>query len=122
MQVKSFVDFYFISLVPITKNYPPKFQAISAGSDGTIRLWSLGQQQCVHTFRIHSDSIWTLIANDSFTTMYSAGRDKTVWATDLSNVEYSAMVCQESSSVLKVSLGCYYVHRNEDINKFILSP
>lgn len=77
-------------------------QALSGGSDGTLRLWSLGQQQCVHTFRIHSDSVWALAVNESFTTVYSAGRDKTVWATDLTNFDYSAIVCQESAPVLKV--------------------
>ena len=77
-------------------------QALSGGSDGTLRLWSLGQQQCVHTFRIHSDSVWALAVNESFTTVYSAGRDKTVWATDLTDFDYSAIVCQESAPVLKV--------------------
>ena len=83
-------------------------QCISGGSDGTIRIWSLGQQQCIHTIRTHADSVWSLAVNDSFSTLYSAGRDKFVWATDLSNTDYSAIVCQETAPILKVGdvLGC----------------
>lgn len=36
-------------------------QCLSGSSDGTIKLWSLGQQQCVHTFRIHSEGVWALL-------------------------------------------------------------
>ena len=36
------------------------FQCLSGSSDGTIRLWSLGQQRCVATFRIHDEGVWAL--------------------------------------------------------------
>lgn len=35
-------------------------QCISGSSDGTIKLWSLGQQRCIHTFRIHEEGVWAL--------------------------------------------------------------
>lgn len=35
-------------------------QCLSAGSDGTVRLWSLGQQRCISTMRIHDEGVWTL--------------------------------------------------------------
>lgn len=36
-------------------------QCLSGSSDGTIKLWSLGQQQCVQTFRIHTEGVWALL-------------------------------------------------------------
>lgn len=35
-------------------------QCLSASSDGTVRLWSLGQQRCITTMRIHDEGVWTL--------------------------------------------------------------
>ena len=35
-------------------------QCLSASSDGTVRLWSLGQQRCISTMRIHDEGVWTL--------------------------------------------------------------
>lgn len=36
-------------------------QCLSASSDGTIKLWSLGQQQCVQTYRVHTEGVWALL-------------------------------------------------------------
>lgn len=38
-------------------------QVISGSSDGTIKLWSLGQQRCVKTIRVHEEGIWALQVN-----------------------------------------------------------
>ena len=35
-------------------------QCLSASSDGTVRLWSLGQQRCISTMRMHDEGVWTL--------------------------------------------------------------
>lgn len=35
-------------------------QCLSGSSDGTIKLWSLGQQQCIQTLRIHKEGVWAL--------------------------------------------------------------
>lgn len=35
-------------------------QCLSGSSDGMIRLWSLGQQRCVATFRVHDEGVWAL--------------------------------------------------------------
>jgi hypothetical protein len=40
--------------------------------------------------------------NESFTTVYSGGRDRRVWATDLRNVESRTLICEEQAPVLKV--------------------
>ncbi|XP_052718579.1 WD repeat-containing protein 48-like [Crassostrea angulata] len=79
-------------------------QCLSGSSDGTIRLWSLGQQRCVATYRVHDDSVWALQANESFTTVYSGGRDRRVWATDLLNPDYRTLICEEKSPILKLEL------------------
>lgn len=37
---------------------------LSASSDSTVRLWSLGEQRCLHTFTHHNSSVWSLTSND----------------------------------------------------------
>ncbi|EJW86333.1 hypothetical protein WUBG_02758 [Wuchereria bancrofti] len=36
---------------------------ISASSDGTIKLWSIGQQCCISSLKCHSESVWALQVN-----------------------------------------------------------
>ena len=79
-------------------------QCLSASSDGTIRLWSLGQQRCVSTLRIHDEGVWTLQANDSFNTVLSSGRDRRVWMTDLRNQEQRTLLCETTAPVLRLCL------------------
>lgn len=79
-------------------------QCLSGSSDGTIRLWSLGQQRCVATFRVHDEGVWTLQANETFSTVYSAGRDRRVWATDIRNPEYRTLICEEKAPILRLEL------------------
>ncbi|XP_041474967.1 WD repeat-containing protein 48-like [Lytechinus variegatus] len=79
-------------------------QCLSGSSDGTIRLWSLGQQRCIATYRIHEEGVWALRANESFTTFYSGGRDCYVYQTDIRNPDASELICEESSSVLRIEL------------------
>ena len=64
-----------------------------------MRLWSLGQQRCVETFRIHEEGVWALAVDNEFTTFYSGGRDKKVYATELfesksSKKENTYAMCQ----------------------------
>ena len=46
-------------------------RCLSGSSDNTLRLWDLGQQRCVQTFAVHTDSVWTLTTDPSFTKVYS---------------------------------------------------
>ncbi len=77
-------------------------QCISGSSDGTIKLWSLGQQRCITTFYHHDEGVWALQTNDSFSHLFSAGRDKNIWYTDLRNPDNRTLVCSESAPVLKM--------------------
>ncbi|XP_048249973.1 WD repeat-containing protein 48-like [Haliotis rufescens] len=79
-------------------------QCLSGSSDGTIRLWSLGQQRCVATFRVHNEGVWALQANESFSIVYSGGRDRQIWATDIKNPDNRTLICEEKFPVLKLEL------------------
>ncbi|KAN0059921.1 hypothetical protein ACQY0O_007893 [Thecaphora frezii] len=36
---------------------------LSGSADSTVRLWSLGEQRCLHTFTHHADSVWSLFSD-----------------------------------------------------------
>ncbi|PPS17551.1 hypothetical protein GOBAR_AA03011 [Gossypium barbadense] len=38
-------------------------------------LWDLGQQRCVHSYAVHTDSVWALASTPTFSHVYSGGRD-----------------------------------------------
>lgn len=49
---------------------------LSGSSDSTVRLWSVGEQRCLHTFAHHNTSVWALHSNDAqLRTFYSGDRD-----------------------------------------------
>jgi len=35
-------------------------QCLSGSSDGSIKLWSLGQQRCIQTIKVHDEGVWSL--------------------------------------------------------------
>ena len=76
---------------------------LSASSDHTVKLWSLGQQRCVATIEVHVEDVWSMCANvDSFAKVYSGGKDRRVYCTDLKSVDESVLVCEESAPILSV--------------------
>jgi len=79
-------------------------QCLSAGSDGSIRLWHLGMQRCVGTIWCHQEGVWTLQADENFNIVYSGGRDRRIWATDLRNLEQSVLLFEEQAPVLRLQL------------------
>ncbi|KAI4809028.1 hypothetical protein KUCAC02_017944 [Chaenocephalus aceratus] len=79
-------------------------QCLSGSSDGTIRLWSLGQQRCIATYRVHDEGVWALQVNEAFTHVYSGGRDKKIYCTDLRNPTSGVLICEEKAPVLKMEL------------------
>ncbi|KAK5578007.1 hypothetical protein RB653_002956 [Dictyostelium firmibasis] len=81
---------------------PNSTRCLSASSDGTVRLWDIGEQRCIQVFDdLHTDSVWTLAANDSFSHFFSGGRDGMVFLTDL-KTNQSRLVCREREPILKI--------------------
>ncbi|KAK8633794.1 hypothetical protein V6N13_014630 [Hibiscus sabdariffa] len=44
---------------------------LSGSSDSMIRLWDLGQHRCVHSYAVHTDSVWALASTPTFSHVYS---------------------------------------------------
>uniref|UniRef100_A0A0X3QA96 WD repeat-containing protein 48 n=2 Tax=Schistocephalus solidus TaxID=70667 RepID=A0A0X3QA96_SCHSO len=83
---------------------PDTHEIISGSSDGTIKVWSVGMRRCNETIRRHSEGVWTLQTNTAWTRVFSSGRDKRIYMTDLRNTEDSVLIGQESDPVLKLLL------------------
>jgi WD40 repeat protein len=47
------------------------------------RLWDIGQQRCIHSYAVHTDSVWALASTPTFSHVYSGGRDFSVSATSM---------------------------------------
>nr|CAB3267709.1 WD repeat-containing protein 48 [Phallusia mammillata] len=82
---------------------------LSGSSDGTIKLWSLGQQRCLATLPIHREGVWTLTtvfdSPSSFGCVYSSGRDGRVMCSDFRHPDCNSyVVCEESAPVLRLQL------------------
>ncbi|KAG2485008.1 hypothetical protein HYH03_016211 [Edaphochlamys debaryana] len=77
---------------------------LSGASDGTIRLWDVGMQRCVQTYKVHGDSVWTLLSpDDTFSTIYSAGRDRAIYRTD-THSRTSELLAVEEGGVRALAL------------------
>eukprot|EP00743_Colponemidia_sp_Colp-15_P005696 GILK01006124.1.p1 GENE.GILK01006124.1~~GILK01006124.1.p1 ORF type:complete len:906 (+),score=129.52 GILK01006124.1:136-2853(+) len=74
---------------------------LSGSADNTIKLWDLGQQRCVQSFSVHSDSVWSIAPLAGFRKFLSGGRDSNVYLTDTKNAE-SVLLCRSSHPVLRV--------------------
>lgn len=58
-------------------------QLLSSSSDGTVRLWDVGEQRLLHTFGHHSASVTALFSDcDDLSVFYSADRDGVVCKVD----------------------------------------
>lgn len=95
--------------------FSPFLQCLSGSSDGTIRLWSLGQQRCIATYRVHDEGVWALQVNEAFTHVYSGGRDKKIYCTDLRNPDIRVLICEEKAPVLKVRARCMFKSSGENV-------
>ena len=65
---------------------PCRSQCLSGSSDGTIRLWSLGQQRCIQTIRVHDEGVWALQVSYCFKNHCI---HKYVWKAQLTGFKYS---------------------------------
>lgn len=80
-------------------------QCLSGSSDGTIKLWALGQQQCIMTIRCHTQGVWALAAPESFHFVVSGGKDCRLQFTDLRNSNcLSILLALEPHPILSVCL------------------
>ncbi|KAK6116250.1 hypothetical protein DH2020_050046 [Rehmannia glutinosa] len=71
--------------------------------DSTGRLWDLGQQRCVHSYAVHTDSVWALASTPTFSHVYSGGRDLSLYLTDLATRE-SVLLCNKDHPILQLAL------------------
>lgn len=94
-------------------------QCLSGSSDGTIRLWSLGQQRCIATYRVHDEGVWALQVNEAFTHVYSGGRDRKIYCTDLRNPDIRVLICEEKAPVLKVTDFASQNHRLVKLRRYL---
>ncbi|ONK61544.1 uncharacterized protein A4U43_C08F31070 [Asparagus officinalis] len=69
----------------------------------SILLWDLGQQRCVHSYAVHTDSVWALASTPTFSHVYSGGRDSSLYLTDLSTRE-SILLCKKEHPILQLAL------------------
>ena len=88
---------------PLPSPSLPSPQLLSGSSDGTVRLWSVIQQCCIETFRLHDEGVWTVAVDDSFSTFYSSGRDKQVCVTYL-KTSTSRQLLMEEAPVVRLVL------------------
>lgn len=79
-------------------------RVVSASSDCSLKVWDLGQQRCLETIEVHEDSVWTLAWDSAHKKVYSGGRDRAVWCTDLTTLESNPVAEQLPSPVLSVAL------------------
>lgn len=77
---------------------------LSGSSDGTIKLWSVGQQRCLQTIQVHTEGVWSLLVNENFTHVISGSRDKKIFMTEIRNPYNSVLVCEEKAPILNM---CY---------------
>lgn len=83
---------------------------LSGSSDSSIKLWSVTAGRLLHTFDMHSDSVWSLYSDHpSLHVFYSGDRSGIVAKTDLRGVESDidgdavcAVICNERQGVSKV--------------------
>ncbi|KAI3432393.1 hypothetical protein D9Q98_003949 [Chlorella vulgaris] len=76
---------------------------LSGSADHTMRLWDLGQQRCVQTLAVHTDSVWALAATPSFAAVFSGGRDGCIYRTRLST-RVSELLAVEQRPVLALAV------------------
>lgn len=78
-------------------------RAISASSDGTIRVWDLQNTRCVHVLKEHTASVTTVDLNINGSRALSGGEDQTLRFWDIDNGSCLS-VFKNAGSVVDLSL------------------
>ncbi|KAL8224227.1 hypothetical protein R6Q57_019702 [Mikania cordata] len=68
-----------------------------------IRLWDLGQQRCVHSYVVHTDSVWALASTPNFSHVYSGGRDLSLYITNHATRE-SILLCTKDYPIQQLAM------------------
>ncbi|PIC37899.1 hypothetical protein B9Z55_010087 [Caenorhabditis nigoni] len=79
-------------------------RALSAGSDGTIRLWDIGMQKNIATGIAHEEGVWTIQVDASFRFVYSGGRDRYVLKSPVNDLSKFQVLFKEEAPVKKLLL------------------
>nr|A8XSW2.3 RecName: Full=WD repeat-containing protein 48 homolog [Caenorhabditis briggsae] len=79
-------------------------RALSAGSDGTIRLWDIGMQKNIATGIAHEEGVWTIQVDASFKFVYSGGRDRYVLKSPVNDLSKFQVLFKEEAPVKKLLL------------------
>ena len=53
---------------------------------------------------MHTEGVWALRANDTFTTFYSGGKDCRIYQTEIRNPENSSLIVDENAAILRIEL------------------
>ena len=82
---------------------------LTASADQTVKVWSVTAGRCMHTLTMHSDSVWSLFAEDpDLGVFYSSDRSGLVAKTDVRGTfgelddGLSVAVAQENEGVSKI--------------------
>lgn len=72
---------------------------LSGSSDGTIKVWSLAAQRCLHTFTHHTDSVWSLWSDHpNLERFFSGDRAGNLAVVDLTGGNQSSSSSDDSHS------------------------
>jgi hypothetical protein len=73
----------------------------------------------VETTRNLITFIFFVKVNEAFTRLYSSGRDRRVYVTDLTDTTRSVCVCQEAEPVVRVKKEVLYLKDNRTMNDVV---
>ena len=72
-------------------------------SDATIKIWDIGQQRCIQSIAIHTDSVWSIALDPQNLNLYSGGKDCNIFCTDLRTLD-STLLHKATDPVTKLLL------------------
>ncbi len=86
-------------------------RCVSGGADRSLRLWDMRSARQLARIGCHSDSVWAVAADASFSTVWSGGRDGAVWATALTGgYEDDGAATDTEAPVLSRARSCLVAH------------
>lgn len=88
---------------------------MTASSDQTVKMWSIGARRCLRTLSMHTDSVWSLYSeHPQLSVFYSSDRSGMVAKTDVRHAPdmdegLSLAIAQENDGVNKVIVSGDYI-------------